>query len=263
MAAPDTTLLDEVVNDDAQAQAQEAARTAASSRDDAPQAIQGAPARAMTGLDAFMNRELGGAGARKIDGRDNKGATFMRGPYRGMEVAQAQEAIRAKWEKMGPQQRQEFEAQAATRNQQRGIAANLEGVPSAGQSGGQMAARLEQPGATATAPGATAPTGGSMAMQPGAISGTGAKLDYSSTVGAAVGGAIDADAGRTGPQIGNVPGLPVEQESRIRRESGERMAAARERKRMGGMAAGSPGGRPIQGTSEQGTRVAARLQSTY
>jgi hypothetical protein len=114
----------------------------ARSSDNEPNVVQtgenGASGKAKTGLDLYMSQQLNMAGGRKISGHDNKGANFMSGPYKGMELGPAMEKIRNQYNN-NDKIRGQFDAEADRQNK----ANNLGG--------------LDQAAATAPAPAAPAP----------------------------------------------------------------------------------------------------------
>ena len=119
----------------------------ARSSDNEPNVVQtgenGASGKAKTGLDLYMSQQLNLAGGRKISGHDNKGANFMSGPYKGMELGPAMEKIRNQYNN-NDRLRGEFGAEADRQNK----ANNL---------GGLDQAAATQPAPVAPAPGLAAP----------------------------------------------------------------------------------------------------------
>ena len=121
----------------------------ARSSDNEPNVVQtgenGASGKAKTGLDLYMSQQLNLAGGRKISGHDNKGANFMSGPYKGMELGPAMEKIRNQYNN-NDRLRGEFGAEADRQNK----ANNLGGLD-------QAAATQPAPAPVAPAPGLAAP----------------------------------------------------------------------------------------------------------
>lgn len=64
------------------------------------------------GYEAYVDKELGTAGPRIVNGADRRGAVFSRGSFAGMNLGEAQEGLRTEYGRMPDQQRQGFEARA-------------------------------------------------------------------------------------------------------------------------------------------------------
>jgi hypothetical protein len=120
---PITPVVDVYSNLDESAAADAAAlkNKIARSSDSAPNQVDvkgygSSGAKAKTGLDLYMSQQLNLAGARKISGHDDKGAHFMNGPYKGMELGAAMEKIRSEYNN-NPELSKGFDAEAARQNQ--------------------------------------------------------------------------------------------------------------------------------------------------
>ena len=125
----------------------------AKSSDTAPNVVEtgenGASSKAKTGLDLYMSQQLNLAGGRKISGHDNKGAHFMNGPYKGMELGPAMEKIRNQYNN-NDKLRGQFDAEADRQNK----ANNLGGLD---QAAATEPATPETPATPTPAPGLADP----------------------------------------------------------------------------------------------------------